>query len=522
MYTPDLDDIQLLEQHSKNIYCKIDLLNSSLKVIDSLEGITTSGSISIDADSDVRRTYSSTIYLDKNHAISRYSESEWMDKYIWVYIGIKRTGSRESEIKWYSQGLYVFSQNGYKYSAAEHTLSISCVDLVSKLNDTLAGQLTGYSTSIDAGANIRNAIINTLKLAGFDKCLVDYWNRTVPYELKYDTGTTVWSILTELRDLYYPFEMYFDDDTFVCKQIPSGYGDPVVLDNKTFDNLVVQEDASVDYSQVRNCVEVFGATVEPDYYAASVSYSATVYTLSVSNAELVSGKKFSFLAQNDSPSGAKISISNTVSGSTTTVGPFLLYRSITDQGGNDVQVDAGVIKAGKYYVVKYDKTESKFYFMGQQQIHAMVKLVDVMPSDAQIASDRTAENCDNISYVCTSNPEEYDEFHESRFSIERIGRRNKVLSGGDYENYVTDESCLQVAEYEHWKYCRLTDSITITTVLVPWLTVNQKVSYSARYLGGKTPAQFIIKKISTNIGEGTMSITMSRYYPFYPYIVNGS
>ena len=33
-----------------------------------------------------------------------------------------------------------------------------------------------------------------------------------------------------MRDLYYPFEMYFDDDTFVTKEIPSGLNDPSVMD----------------------------------------------------------------------------------------------------------------------------------------------------------------------------------------------------------------------------------------------------------------------------------------------------
>ena len=123
MYMPTSEDISLLKKHAKNIYCRIDLLNDSLKTIDSLEGITTEGSISIDADSDIRRTYSSTIYLDENHAVSKYSEDEWMNKYVWIYIGVKNATTSSSDVRWYSQGLYVFSKNGYRYSATERTLS---------------------------------------------------------------------------------------------------------------------------------------------------------------------------------------------------------------------------------------------------------------------------------------------------------------------------------------------------------------------------------------------------------------
>ena len=50
--------------------------------------------------------------------------------------------------------------------------------------------------------------------------------------------------------------------------------------------------------------------------------------------------------------------------------------------------------------------------------------------------------------------------------------------------------------------------------------MNEKIQYAAKYLGGKTPVDWIIKSISMNLGEGTMSLSMSRYYPYYTYIVN--
>lgn len=54
--------------------------------------------------------------------------------------------------------------------------------------------------------------------------------------------------------------------------------------------------------------------------------------------------------------------------------------------------------------------------------------------------------------------------------------------------------------------------------LIPWLDVNQKIKYAARYLKNDTPVEWITKKIDTNLGEGVMNVTMSRYYPYYPYI----
>lgn len=118
-----------------------------------------------------------------------------------------------------------------------------------------------------------------------------------------------------------------------------------------------------------------------------------------------------------------------------------------------------------------------------------------------------------------NDPSSDTQLYNSRFSIQQIGRRNKVLSGGEYENYTTDASALEVCEYEHWKSCRLTDTVTVSTVLIPWLDVNQKVSYAAKYLNSKIPVEFLIKKIDMTLGEGTMTLTLSRYFPYYPYIV---
>lgn len=518
-YYPSSEELHLLTQQSLHPYCKIDLLDKDMVTIDSLEGLVMTGSVSIDADSDIRRTFTSTIYLSEKYAISAYTEEEWIDKYVRVYIGF--VTSRQ-EIKWWSQGVYVFNQNGFTCSATEHTLSISCVDLISKLDGSLGGQLTGYKTSVPANSNIRSAIIATLKLSEFKKHMVDYWNRTVPYDLEYDTGTTIWTILKELRDLYYPFEMYFDDDTFVCKEIPSGYEDPVVLDADTFAKLVISENASVDYSEVKNCVEVFGAVIESDYYSEKCSLSNNTLVLNITNADLTSDKKISFILP-ASVSGTQLSIqinnTSTSDGSTSTVGPFVLYQALTNASGEDVIQSPSILKNGKYYVVRYSPAYQKFYYIGQQQTHAMVKLVDRMPSAAEIAEQQKLENCDNLKFVCLNDPSSDTQLYNSRFSIQQIGQRNKVLSGGEYENYTTDASALEVCEYEHWKSCRLTDTVTVSTVLIPWLDVNQKVSYAAKYLNSKIPVEFLIKKIDMTLGEGTMTLTLSRYFPYYPYIV---
>ena len=544
-YIASKKEFAMLKNHNKHLYCRLELLDKDLNVIDNLEGLTIDGSLSIDADSDIRHTFTSTIYLKQNEMISSYSVDEWIDKLVRVCIGI---GLSDKNIFWYSKGIYAFNQNGFSYNATEHSVSVSCVDLVAMLDGSLSGTLTGYQTVISTGTKISNAIIDTYKLSGMKECVVNYWNRTVPYDIEFSSGTSIWSILTELRDLYYPFEMFFDDTTFVCQEIPSGFNDPVVLNDEEFQDLVISESCDIDYSEVKNCVEVFGASVEYDTYVDD-EHMTVVHT----NADSKIGEeeKTSITLRTTSLDTTKnctvaittpllgfkknveITIVNSVtetdSNNNTSVkeythGPFKLYETDVDENGTDVLMDGTEIAHDMMIVILYSPTYKKFYYRGEQQTHAMTFLVNKMPTDDEIAKAKVDEACNNLKYICLTESDisavNLNTQENPRFAIEKIGRRNQVCSGSEYEMYTTDESTMQCAEYMLWKCGRLTDSVTVECLLVPWLEVNQKISYVPHYIDTKgEPLEFIIKKISISLGEGTMTLTLSRYYPYYPYIV---
>lgn len=544
-YIASKKEFAMLKNHNKHLYCRLELLDKDLNVIDNLEGLTIDGSLSIDADSDIRHTFTSTIYLKQNEMISSYSVDEWIDKLVRVYIGI---GLSDKNIFWYSKGIYAFNQNGFSYNATEHSVSVSCVDLVAMLDGSLSGTLTGYQTVISTGTKISNAIIDTYKLSGMKECVVNYWNRTVPYDIEFSSGTSIWSILTELRDLYYPFEMFFDDTTFVCQEIPSGFNDPVVLNDEEFQDLVISESCDIEYSEVKNCVEVFGASVEYDTYVDDEHMTVvhtdadsktgeeekTSITLRTTSLDIT---KDCTVAITTPLLGFKKNVEITIVNSVTetdsnnntsvkeyTHGPFKLYETDVDENGTDVLMDGAEIAHDMMIVILYSPTYKKFYYRGEQQTHAMTFLVNKMPTDDEIAKAKVDEACNNLKYVCLTESDISDinlnTQANPRFTIEKIGRRNQVCSGSEYEMYTTDESTMQCAEYMLWKCGRLTDSVTVECLLVPWLEVNQKISYVPHYIDTKgEPLEFIIKKISISLGEGTMTLTLSRYYPYYPYIV---
>lgn len=521
-YTPTQDDIALLRQRTKELYTRINLLNKEFKTIDSLEGVVTDGSYTVSSNSDIRRTFTCNAVMDPKSNISAYNVYDWLNKYLRIFVGIKDI--RTQEIHWYGLGLYIITQHGFKYDSSSHTLSLSCSDLVGLLNDTTAGQLTGLATEIKTGRDIRQSIIETLKLMNINKYMVDYWVRTVPYDLEFGTGATVWTILTTLRDLYYPFEMFFDDDTFVCREIPSCKDDPVVLNHEIIDPLVVSENVAIDETEVRNCTEVWGASVESDWYSAKVSFSENNYTLtyddSLTDFEVKSGKKFSFVVPEVNNKGCTVTIQQ----GGNSYGPFVIYEGM-DKDGNDIPVSAGRMYKGKYYVIKCYKDEAKnlrMQFLGQSQVHAMVILSDKPLTGDALEQAKKDEACDVLEYVSTNDPSDTTGMYESPFSIEKIGRRNRIYSGGDYDNIYTDDLALQRAEYENWKSCRLTDAISVEMIMIPWLDVNKKVGYTVRSgrVGEKhEPAEYIVKEISMSLGTGTMSVSMQRFYPYYPYII---
>lgn len=75
-YVATQEELRMLKNHNKHLSCRLELLNKDLDIIDNLEGLTIDGTLSIDADSDIRHTFSSTIYLKKNEKISSYSVDE--------------------------------------------------------------------------------------------------------------------------------------------------------------------------------------------------------------------------------------------------------------------------------------------------------------------------------------------------------------------------------------------------------------------------------------------------------------
>lgn len=507
MFNVQQEDIDILFQSHQNLYVKIELLNQNLQCINEIQGEIIQGDFSKNAESSARCNGSMSIYVKDSNYLPIEGSHVWLDRLIRIYVGIYHL--RSQEVRWYPLGIFLFTDLSYTFDGSTNLLSISFSDMMCLLTGERNGVLGSLTTEIPAGSNIRESMISTITQLGLvDKYLIDEIGgghgsevdvasnqeyTSVPYDLKFSAGSSVYQVVEELRDLYPGWETFFDEQgVFICQKIPTCYGDPVVLDESIINPLVISEARNDDYTLVRNVTEVWGKCIEADRYTDSCTNNGKEYSITLDSYELASNDKIGFKANVNNQASPTLKINSETA------------YPIVDDSGNPLSPD--IMQANKSYVFRFKS--NKFYLLGQFQIHAITKEVMVEPSQEEKKQDQEKYNCDNISYVV--NP-------ESPFCVENIGEVKQVFSDGEYAKIYSNDLAMQRADYENWKATRLQDSITLEMVLIPWLGVNQKISYTS-YITNQTE-EYIIKSINASFSSGTMTVQAIKFYPLYPDIV---
>lgn len=466
------NDYNIVKQRNVERYLKVDLLDFNYNTVDEISGNLVGCSIQCNADSDLRRSCSvSLVVLNKTFDIHPGGRI-FLDRYIQIYVGLKNIYTQE--IQWYNQGIYLIDAPSWQYDATNNTLSFSGLDLMSKLTGARNGQLEGVPTVIKQGESVRDAIIATLTLGGFNKYIVsECTNRdgnvqSVPYDIEIDQGGYVYDILAKLRDILPQYQIFFDaDGVFHYELIPSGDDAPVLIDDDIWDSVLIGETIDTDFASVKNYIEVYGYTHDPEYYPSEISVSGAVISLII--------EKLTELHENDvigfTPAAA---VSGNIQLNVNALGAKNLVNS---NGDYITSLDKDV-----YYVAQY-QADGTWLFLGHQQAQA-------------VWAD---ENPDSPFYV--NGP---------------VGRIRQVLCGGDYDNIMSDELALDRAKIEiYWK-CRLNDSTTLNIVPIPWMDVNIVVSHAPQRTD--SDYRYIVKSYSVDYGSvtSTMSVSMISYYAYYP------
>lgn len=558
MYSISVSDVELLKQNIIDLRVRITIYHENTgEYLDQLECGIISGSCTVSAESDVRRTFSlECTPVDNNRLVLDEEGMIWLNRIIKLEIGV--LDIREQTYTWYEEGRYVFTNISATFDPVTNTISLSCNDLIAKLDGTKNGQIGGaetieypaYVEDETTGAvihynYIRDQVITTLTQLSF---VTDYeideigeykgmpqynseyetyreqskvpvqsgaleytWN-ALPYDQEFSVGSSVWSVLTTFRDLYPNYEMFFDEKgTFICQMIPSRYSDDAVLDNNFFRDVLISENTSVDLSTVRNICEVFGESIDADFYSESTSLSGTIYSATVQSYDAYyNGDIIALLIRTTNPANCALNINN--------LGILPLYDEYTEE-----LIEANVLTPNTVYTFKIKSkyvngaSQLRAYLLGHYLPHGIDVLTDGTVLDSTW-TDQNGEshriyskdyfqakyNCECVNLTIIP---------ESPFTVQKLGEILDVKTGGEYENITSDALAVNRAIWENWKNCRLTDSITLSTKITPFADVNVKVEY--RPCTEDIDHQYLVKEVTHDWSGGTTSWTLMRFYPLY-------
>lgn len=460
-------------QSIQNRFIRLELLNYQYQTVNTLEGVATEGSIIIDANSDIRRTASLTLVVTNSNFDVKSGGQIFLDKFIRINIGTQIL--RAQKIEWTNCGLYIIDAPNYEYNATTNTLTLSLLDLMAKLTGVRNGYLKGLPTIFKAGENIRQAIIDTLALGGFTKYVVEEAPSpsTIPIDLEFSQGSTIYDLLCGLRDIYPFYEIFFDiNGVFYYKQMPTGDDDPVLIDDTLWRNIVSAETIDVDFQSVKNAIEVYGRTHDPAHFSTETTISGSTINLTIADvSEYTEGMIYGFtLNDNTGYTNMSLKINN-----------LATYPIRLDGGTIPAEI---VAETGEvYFCVQFKGTY--WNWLGHLQAYGYTE----------------DDNPDSPFYVNGT-----------------VGKILIPLYDGDYANCLSDDLAQQRAEYELWLRTNMNNSVSLTCLPVPWIDVNVLISYTPQRQ--TEPELYIIKSINLGLSpKDNMRIDMIKFYPQYPDIV---
>lgn len=253
MYTQADYDTHLLP--SRSVYVQIDLLNSSNVVVNRLEGISTSGQVSVSSDSLIRRTANLNMVLSDDLLPSEQSQL-WITNKIRLFVGLE---DYSDTIHYFNLGTYCIKNPSIDISVNERTISIELVDLMYLFEQKPLENIT----KINSGVNISTAMRTVVQsLGGETRVLIDSNENTNPYDLEFNADQSVLDIITSLRDLYMNWECFYNTDGyFIFQETPNRLNDPIIWDFGVSEtDFRITSKVNIQYDLIKNYVKVIGHT----------------------------------------------------------------------------------------------------------------------------------------------------------------------------------------------------------------------------------------------------------------------
>jgi len=339
-----------------------------------------------------------------------------------------------------------------------------------------AGILHEYSAIVEYEQKIKDVMLNVLELCGIANydvapiCVLrnstNYWDESeaeddyyVPHTLEFGAGVSAYEILEKLVNLYPYWEIFFDvNGTFICQKLLMEEDTSfVVLADEDLRHFVISEDTSIDYSKVKNHIEVWGK--DGAYYGEAKDETA------------------------DSPFNvaAHKTMRQVFSGGN--------YDNIYDRY-KDVDLNA------KLLTEKITLEEE------------IADLTTTIQENKKAMKEAEASG-DTIASVAIQLAIDLAETSKKTKAAELKTVKSKITANLDIKG---DDMAKDWAEQLLYENCRLQDSITLQTILLPFLNdVNFKISYRSK--ADDIVKTYVVKSVSHDYsGIGSTTINAIRFY----------
>lgn len=479
-----------VKQPVQNRYIRLEILDDKFNTIWSIEGATLTGSININAQSDIRRSASLEVVAVDPRLDTKPGNAIWMDRYIRLWVGIEdlRPQTPADSIVWNNCGVFIIDAPNYHYDPSTNTLNISLMDMMCKLTGVRNGYLSGTGVVYKAGESIKKAIEDTLtqftSITNYSIADPPYPGE-IPNDLEFGQGATVYDVLNALAEIYPDYEIFFDvNGVFVYQKIPTGVNEEVLIKDDIWDFAVLSEEINTSFQDVKNSIEVFGRTHNPQYYdnAPIVTYTSTTTNVN-SNASI------------------KLVIPDVV---TYSVGQIYGFTLTVEQGKPITNPKLGINELG-YYEVKTDSGVDLIVSDNGEETYYVVEYVE----DGSNKYFRWLGHLQAYGFAEDTNP-------DSPFNVSDppngIGRIHLPLFDGDYSNCITDELAQQRAEYELWLHTNMNNRVQLNIIPIYWLDVNILVNYTVKRT--QETHDYLIKSIQLGLGPTDQgSLEMIQFYP---------
>lgn len=527
-----MTDLELITQPCKQILIKLECIDRATNKVCELQGRLLDSSLNIDSSSDIRRTISLVAHLTREvdgYFASRLTEV-WLNQMFILSLGVldKQTGL----YRWFPLGRFLLTNDNYLYDATNQQVTISAADLMVSLIEERGSQV-GSEVVIKADSNMQDVMEQTanrffpwvqqsktwgqikdshaywgenqqswtqLKYGSDQKSICDFKGNVVPYDLEFEQTAYPYDFTKKIVNLWPCYEQYIDVyGVYTVKEIPTGLDDEPVLLAEDVDQLVISDSGSCSPKSIKNTTEIWGKEIDADYTAESCDgvSSPGIYELFFDSSYevLEDGFFFTFTPDVDSILGQKIQIQDTQAYSVGKMDANSVFTSLGKKG----------LKAGIQYAIKY--TNHQFVLQGESKIHVMCLEYNAHPGIEAMEQLKIDHGCENIKIIIN---------RYSSFSVEKVGILKQVLKDGDYDNIYTTELAYERASLENWNSTRAQENVVLSMIYVPWLDVNQKITYKSIITGNID--DYLVKRIVVSLVDFTMEITLTKFYPYYPWL----